>query len=458
VNEQTSFFGNTITTLWEKKKFNTLRDILITLQPAQIAEMFMELPEHATPLLFRLMPKELAAETFVEMDPERQEMLIRSFSDKELRDIVSELYVDDAVDLIEEMPSNVVKRILAQADPEMRKDINELLKYPEDSAGSIMTTEYVELHPGMRVEEALNYIRKTCVDKETINTCYITDSGRHLIGAASLHAIVFSPDDRLMEDVMEPNVISVGTMEDQETVAQMLSKYDFNVMPVVDKENRLVGIVTVDDAIDVIEAEATEDIEKMAAIVPSDKPYLRTSVASLWKSRIPWLLLMMFSATFTQMIITGFESALSACVVLTAYIPMLMGTGGNSGSQTSVTVIRGLSIGELEIRDLLTIVWKECRVALLCGVTLAVLNFGKLVLFDGLLMGTAGMSPLVALVISLTLVVTVLAAKLVGGILPVLAKKVGFDPAVMASPIITTIVDAVSLLIYFAIATVLLGI
>ncbi len=457
MNDFTPAFENTLTTLWEGKKFNTLRDILITLQPAQIAEIFTQLPEHAHPLLFRLMPKELAAETFVEMDPDQQEALIRSFSDKELHDIVSELYVDDAVDLIEEMPSNVVKRILAQTDPEMRKDINELLKYPDDSAGSIMTTEYVELKPEMDVAQALTLIRSTGIDKETVNICYVTDASRHLVGAVSLHRIVFSRDSVRIDEIMEQHVVSVGTLEDQEAVAQMFSKYDFNVMPVVDGEQRLVGIVTVDDAIDVMEEETTEDIEKMAAITPMDRPYLKTSVWDLWKSRIPWLLLMMVSATFTGIIITRFENALSTMVVLTAYIPMLMDTGGNSGSQASVTVIRGLSLRELTFADLAKVVWKESRVAVLCGVTLAAANFVKLLLFDGMLLGTAGMSPLVALVVCLTLLLTVLVAKLVGCVLPMTAQKIGFDPAVMASPFITTIVDAISLLIYFSIATALLG-
>lgn len=444
-------FEATIEKLWESKKFNTLRDVLSTFQPAQTAAVLALLPERAPATLFRLLPKELAAETFVEMDSDMQEKLIRSFSDTELKDVLGELYLDDAVDIVEEMPANVVKRILAQADPEMRKSINELLQYPEDSAGSMMTTEFVDLRPTMTAADAIASIRRTGMDKETVYTCYVTDERRHLIGAISLRSIVMAGEDERMEDLMSTNVISVITTEDQETVAHLFSFYDLNVIPVVDKENRMVGIVTVDDAIDVMEEETTEDMSKMAAMAPGDKPYLKTTVWELWKSRIPWLLLLMLSATFTGLIITHFEGTLGASIALTAAIPMLMGTGGNCGSQSSVTVIRSLSLGELQIADLFKVWWKEARVAVMCGVTLAAANFVKLLIVEQLAV------PL-ALTISLALLFTVCIAKLVGCTLPILAQKLGFDPAVMASPFITTIVDALSLLVLCAFAGMLLGI
>ncbi|MEE0733158.1 MAG: magnesium transporter [Acutalibacteraceae bacterium] len=445
------YVQDTILSLLEQKKYATLRDILTTIKPVDIAALFDDMQEDALPLLFRLLPKELAAETFVEMDEDAQELLIHGFSDTELKEVVDELYVDDAVDLIEEMPANVVKRILQQADPDTRKMINEILKYPDDSAGSIMTTEYVSLRPNMTVLDAIKRIRRTGVDKETIYTCYVTKENRKLIGILSIKTLLLSDEDDVVEDIMETNVISVNTLDDQEVVAQMFNKYDFLAIPVVDRENRLVGIVTVDDAIDVMQEEATEDMEVMAAITPTDKPYMKTSVFETWRKRIPWLLILMISATFTGMIITSFEDALAAQVALTAFIPMLMDTGGNSGSQTSVTIIRGLSLGEIEFRDLPRIIWKECRVAVLCGVTLAAANFVKLMLFD-----RVGVS--IAMVVCLTLIATVIVAKIIGCTLPMLAKKVGFDPAVMASPFITTAVDAISLLVYFQIAKLLLGI
>lgn len=443
-------FSVTIEKLLEEKKYASLRDILTTINPADIALIFAEIPEEKLPLLFRLLPKELAAEAFVEMDEDMQEHLIRGFSDAELKAVVDELYVDDAVDIVEEMPANVVKRVLKQADPELRKMINEILKYPEDSAGSIMTTEYLSLRPQMTVEEAIKRIRRTCVDKETIYTCYVTDQNRTLIGMLSLKDLLVADDDDIVENIMETNVICVETHTDQEEVAQSLSKYNFMALPVVDKETRLVGIVTFDDAIDVIEEETTEDIEMMAAITPTDKPYLKTSVFEIWKKRIPWLLLLMISATFTTLIISSFESALAAQLVLTSFIPMIMGTGGNSGSQSSVTIIRGLSLDEIEFSDILRVIWKETRVAILCGLTLAVANFFKLILFEGVEVA-------IALTISLTLLITVLVAKIIGSSLPMLAKKIGFDPAVMASPLITTMVDALSLLVYFTTATALLN-
>ena len=453
--ETTVTIESTLTALVEGKKYATLRDILITMNPADVAAVFEDMDESSLPLLFRLLPKELAAETFVEMEPESQELLIHGFSDAELKEVVDELYVDDAVDLVEEMPTNVVKRILRSADPEMRRMINEILRYPEDSAGSIMTTEFATLRPKMTVEEAIKRIRRTGVDKETINTCYVTDRGE-LIGALSLRTLILSDPDDVVEDIMEPHVISVGTTEDQETVAQMFSKYNFSAMPVVDTENRLVGIVTVDDAIDVMQEEVTEDIEKMAAITPSEKTYLRSNALDLFKHRIPWLMLLMVSATFTGMILNSFENALAAQVVLTIFIPMLMDTGGNSGSQASVTVIRALSLDELEFSDLVQVIWKEVQTAVLCGAALALVCFGKIMLVDRLLLGNTEVTVLVAAVVCITMAMTVLVAKIVGCTLPMFAKKLGFDPAVMASPFITTIVDALSLLVYFGIATALL--
>ncbi len=444
-----------IDALFESKRYPALRDILIKLNAVDVAALLNEVSDKALPFLFRLLPKELAAETFVEMDSDAQELLIRSFSDSELKDVVDELYVDDAVDLIEEMPANVVRRILRQAEPETRKVINELLKYPEDSAGSIMTTEFVTLRPDMAVEDAIKRIRRTGVDKETVNTCYITDEKRHLIGAISLRGLILADEDAIVSDLMEDNVISVNTLEDQETVAHQLAKYGFTALPVTDAENRLVGIVTVDDAMDVLEEEVTEDISKMAAVTPSDKPYLKTGVFEIWKNRIPWLLLLMVSATFTGMIITKFENALAAQAALTAFIPMLMDTGGNSGSQASVTVIRAISLGEADFRELPRVIWKECRVALMCGLSLAIVGFLKLILIDRLLLSNPEITIAICLVVCATLAVTVVVAKLVGCSLPILAKKIGFDPAVMASPFITTIVDALALLIYFRFAALL---
>ena len=441
----------TIESLLEAKKYATLRDILAVMNAADVAALFEELSRNKIPLLFRLMPKELAAETFVEMESDFQEQLIRSFSDSELKEIIDELYLDDAVDLVEEMPANVVKRILSQADPETRRLINEMLKYPEDSAGSIMTTEYVDLRPEMTTMDAVKHIRRTGIDKETVNVCYVTDRSRKLIGAITIRTLITADEDATLEELMEQNVISVTTQEDQETVANMFAKYDFTAMPVVDGEGRLVGIVTVDDAIDVMQEEVTEDIEKMAAITPSDKPYLRLSVFEIFKSRIPWLLLLMISATFTGSIITHFQDALSAYIVLVASIPMIMDTGGNCGSQASVTIIRGLSLHEIEFSDTLKVIWKEIRVSVMCGICLAIINFAKLLLLNHL-------TVTVALVICVTLVFTVFFAKLVGCVLPILAKRIGFDPAVMASPFITTIVDALSLFIYFRMATLILGI
>ena len=447
----------TIQTLLDNKRYSTLRDILNTMNPVDIAAVFEDLQSEKTALLFRLLPKETAAETFVEMDEETQQLLIHGFSDTELKEVIDELYVDDAVDLIEEMPANVVKRILRQADPQTRKEINEILKYPEDSAGSIMTTECVILRPKMTAEEAIKRIRRTGIDKETIYTCYVSDTHSTLIGIVTIKTLLLSDDDEVIENIMETNVISVNTLDDQEEVAQMFNKYNFLALPVVDKENRLVGIVTVDDAIDVMEEEATEDIQKMAAITPTtDKPYDRIGVFETYLARIPWLLILMISATFTGMIITGFEDALAGSLVLSAFIPMLMDTGGNSGSQASVTVIRALSLDEIEFKDIFKVIFKEARVSILCGVTLAAANFAKIMLFDRLVLGNTGITVQVALVVCLTMIVTIFIAKLVGCTLPMIAAKIGFDPAVMASPFITTIVDAISLVVYFQIAQAIL--
>ena len=443
----------------EEKKYAALRDILLVMNPSDIAALFSDLEEQRIPLLFRLLPKELAAESFVEMEPDAQEVLIRSFSDNELKEIVDELYVDDAADLVEEMPANVVKRILKQADPEMRRSINQILRYPEYSAGSIMTTEYVSLRPKMTVEEAILRIRRQGVDKETIYTCYVTAPDRKLLGLVSVKDLLLATDDEtFIEDIMLTNLIYVNTQTDQEEVAKMLSKYNFLALPVVDGEERMVGIVTFDDAMDVIEEETTEDIELMGGMLPSEKTYLKSTVFDLFKNRIPWLMLLMVSSTFTGLIITSFEGALAAQVALTAFIPMLMGTGGNSGSQSSVTVIRALSLDELRFADIWRVIWKELRTSILCGVALAIVCFAKIWLIDHLLMGNADITLMVNAVVCLALAVTVVIAKIVGGVLPLAAKAVGADPAVMASPFITTIVDAVSLLVYFLFAKTLLGV
>lgn len=458
MENQNIILEKTITKLLDEKKYPTLRDILITMNPSDLAGIFRGIEQERIPLLFRLLPKELAAETFVEMDPEAQELLIKGFSDSELKEVIDELYVDDAVDLVEEMPANVVKRVLSQADPEMRRSINELLKYPDNSAGSMMTTEYVTLRPEMTVEESILRIRRTGVDKETIYTCYVTEGGR-LIGLVTVKDLLLAKDDEeQVKDIMEQNVISVSTATDQEEVAGMFAKYNFLAFPVVDNDDRLVGIVTVDDAIDVMREETTEDMELMGGMSPSEKSYRRSTVLDLFKQRIPWLLLLMISATFTGMIITSFETALAAQVALTAFIPMLMDTGGNSGSQSSVTVIRAISLGELKFRDMPMVIWKEIRTAVLCGAVLALVCFFKIMLVDRLLLGNDGITTTVALVVCITLVITVFLAKTVGAILPLTAKQLGFDPAVMSSPFLTTIVDALSLLVYFGTARLLLGI
>lgn len=436
--------------LLETKQYTKLRQMLADMNSADIAVILEELPEEELLKIFRILPKSMAADVFSYLEVEHQQSLITSMSEKDAAGIIDNLMADDATDLLEEMPANVVKKILANASAETRRDINHLLRYPEDSAGSIMTVEYVDLKENMTVEEAIARIRQIGVDSETINICYVLDAKRKLLGTVALRYLLISPSDAIIGEIMHENVIFINTLMDQEEVARQFQKYDFTAMPVVDNEERLVGIITVDDVVDIMEEEATEDMEKMAAIVPSDKPYMRTGVFETWKKRIPWLLLLMISATVTGKIITHYESALGSYVVLTAFIPMLMDTGGNAGGQSSVTIIRGLSLNEIEFKDIFAVIWKEARVAVLCGITLAATNFVKVMLIDHVTMP-------VAAVVCLTLVVAVFFAKVVGCTLPMFAKKIGFDPAVMASPFITTIVDALSLAIYFQFATHILG-
>lgn len=444
----------------EGKKFGLLKETLSQMNPADLAPIFEEIAEKDIPVIFRILPKELAAEVFVEMDSDMQQFLIEAFSDKELREVMDELFMDDTVDIIEEMPANVAKRILKQTNATTRKMINQLLAYPEDCAGSIMTTEYIDLEKNMTVDEAFDRIRKIGFESESIYTCYVTDRRRKLLGIVSVKDLLLNPKDCLIDDIMDENIIFANTLDDKENVATQFEKYDLLAIPVVDKENRLVGIVTVDDAIDVMQEEASEDIEKMAAILPSEKTYLKTGVFETFKARIPWLLFLMISATFTGAIISSFESKLTACLALIAFIPMLMGTGGNSGSQSSVTVIRALSLGDIDFSDIFRVIWKELRVSVVCGVVLGVVNFIKLYLVDYLWLNNfdKGIEIMEIIAVCLTLVIVVVVAKLVGTILPIVAKKMGFDPAVMASPLVTTILDAVSLIIYFSIAATLLGI
>ena len=443
--------------LVRSKRYAELRDLFLPMEPADIALLLEEAGAEQMPLLYRLLPKELAVEVFVELEADSQEMLINGFSNTELQEVLDELYLDDAVDIVEEMPASVVIRILDKATPELRKSINEILKYPEDSAGSIMTVEYLSLKKDMTVSDAFKRIRRIGGELETINILYVTDPTRHLLGVLSVRDLLLAEEDDLIEDIMDPNVIWARTLDDKEDVAQALSKYDFLAMPIVDMEQRLVGIVTVDDAMDVIEEETTEDFEKMAAMLPSDKPYLKTGVFETWKARTPWLMILMLSATFTGIILTHFEDALMSCAILTSFVPMLSGTGGNSGTQASTAIIRALSLGEVRFSDSLQVLWKEFRVSICCGLCLAAANFVKMMLVDRWLMHNPTVTPMVALVVCCTLVGTVLCAKLVGCALPILAEKVGFDPAVMASPFISTIVDSLSLLIYFQFASMILG-
>lgn len=434
-----------ISELLENKDYAELRNLLLDTEPYDLALLFEKCTKNELAIIFRLLPKELAAEVFIEMDSDMQEELISSFSDIELAEMLDELYVDDTVDIIEEMPANVVKRIIRNTDQERRRFINEILKYPKDSAGSIMTIEYVRLEKRLTVSEAFKRIRRIGLDRETIYTCYVTEPDKTLIGLVTVKDLLLSEEDSIIEDIMNRNVIYVNTHDDREHVANVMNKYDFLAIPVVDHEKRLVGIVTIDDAMDVLREETTEDIQKMAAITPTDKPYLKTSVFQIWYKRIPWLMLLMVSATFTGKIIGAFEHSLSKMVILTAFIPMLMDTGGNAGGQASATIIRGLSLGEISMGNILRILWKECRVALMCGISLAVVGFAKIIIIDKAEITTA-------IVVCITIAITVVIAKLVGSALPIIAKRIGFDPAVMAHPFITTIVDAISLLVYFGIA------
>ena len=451
-----------IVELLEGKNIKALKELLANVNPIDVAEALEGLDEKEILITYRLLPKESAADLFVAADPEFQEVLVKGFSDVELRAVMDEIYLDDAADIIEEMPATVVARILKNTDSETRKALNQLLLYPEDSAGSIMTPEYVSLYTTMTVEQAFDRIRKEGVDKETIYTCYVTEN-RKLVGVVSVRSLLVADKSTLIGDIMHQNLIAVETTDDKEFVASQFQKYGYLAIPVVDKENRLVGIVTIDDALDVMEDEATEDIEKMAAIVPSEKPYMKTGVFATYAKRIPWLLLLMISATFTSQIINSFETALKACILLTGFIPMIMDTGGNAGGQASVTIIRGLSVGDVELRDVWRIIWKEVRVAAVCGLTIAPVAFLKVLFVDRMLWVTeVNGNPInglmIALVVSLTLMFTIVISKFIGCTLPLLAKKIGFDPAVMASPFITTIVDALSLLLYFGVARAILGI
>ena len=437
--------------LIKKKNYKKLKEELAKINNFDLAELIEDLKRDEAIKVFSIMEKDKAAEVFTNLPIETEAELISVLTDKEAVALLNEMYADDAADLVEEMPANVVKRLLKKCPKETRNDINRLLNYPENSAGSLMTVEFAELKENLSIEKALEKLRKEKEEYETLNTCFVVNASRKLLGHISLENIVFAKPEKTIKEIYNDNIISVKTTEDQEEVANMFKKYDLTVMPVVDSEERLVGIITIDDVVDVLEEEATEDMEIMAAITPSSKSYLKTGIFEIWKNRIPWLLLMMLSATFTGKIIEHYEGALAGYIILTSFIPMLMGTGGNAGSQSSVTVIRGISLGEIEFSDILKVMWKEFGVAIICGLTLAIINFLRLILIDKL-------EVLVSVVVCITLFVTVLVSKLIGCILPLVAKKIGFDPAVMASPFITTIVDAVSLLTYFQIASMLLGI
>lgn len=437
--------------LLSQKKYQEVKQHVEDLPAPDLAELFYELDEKYHSLLFRLLSKELAAETFVEMDSDLQENLITKFTDRELSEILDELYIDDTVDIIEEMPANVVKRILKNSDSDDRAVINKILRYPKDSAGTVMTTEYVRFTGDMTVADALLHIRRVAIDKETIYTCYVTGKDKRLLGIVTAKDLLISDPDTALSDIMDDNVIAVHTHDDKEEVAMKLDKYGFLAIPVVDSESRLVGIVTVDDALEVIIEESEEDFAKMAAITSaSDTPYLKTNVFDIWKSRIPWLLILMLSSTLSSAILGSFEAALPAVLVL--FIPMIMGTGGNSGGQSSVTVTRSISLAELEFSDLFRVIWKELRVGVLCALTVGVATFAKVMLIDGLLLGNAAVTLPVALTVALSLTLTIILAKVIGASLPLLAKKVGLDPAVMASPLITTLVDAISLIVYLLVA------
>ena len=436
--------------LFEKKEYKAIKSIFDSMNPVDTATLLPEFDEKEMVLLFRLIPKENAAMVFTYLEVDSQQVLLEAFTDKELKHIMDEMFIDDTVDVIEEMPANVVSRMLSAAG-DKRESINKILNYPEDSAGSIMTLEYITLLPTMTIGDALKKIKSIGAKFETVYTCYVVEKHK-LLGIVTAKELLTQDDNITISDVMETNIITVNTHADKEEVANLLNKYDFLALPVVDVENCMVGIVTIDDAMDVILEEAEEDIQMMSGITPTDKPFLKTSVFEIFRTRIPWLLILMLSSTFTGIIISSFETALEKLVVLTAFIPMIMGTGGNSGSQASVTVIRGLSLGEVDIKDVVKVLWKELRVSILCGVVIAVATFLKVYFIDGFVMGTENVSLVVSMVVALTLCVTVIAAKLIGCVLPLLAKKMGFDPAVMASPFITTLVDAISLLVYFGIA------
>lgn len=457
--EELELIEKEIIELLESKNYRQLKVLIEDVAAADIAIIFENMKREVLPLLFRILSKELAAEVFVDLEADTKELLIEGFSDFELKEVLDELYLDDTVDIIEEMPANVVKRILKHSDSEARENINNILKYPKDSAGSIMTIEFVDLKKNMTVEDSFTRIRRTGLDKETIYTCYVTDENRVLLGLVSVKDLLLADNDRIIGDIMETNVIYVNTLDDREEAANSFSKYDFLALPVVDNEKRLVGIITVDDAIDVLQEENTEDIEKMAAIVPSDKPYAQTGVFEIVKKRIPWLLLLMISATVTGKIISSYESALESCVILTAFMPMIMGTGGNSGGQTSATIIRSMSLNDIDMKDIFKVLWKEGRVSLCCGAVLAIANFLKMMLVDSNSIRVSGQDPvLISVIVSLTLVVTIIFAKIIGAVLPLLAKKIKLDPAVVAGPFITTLVDAISVFVFFNIATQILKI
>ena len=444
--------------LLDSRRMKELQTRLEDMNEFDVAEFLSEIGDNRMPMVFRLLSKETAADVFANFDAPEQEQIINSITDSELSAIIEELYVDDAVDMMEELPANVVKRVMRTATPETRRLINQYLNYPENSAGSIMTAEFVDLKKYMNVREAIARIRRIGEDKETIYICFVTSADRKLEGVVSVKDLLLNDDETVIEDIMDTNVIFCMTHDDQEEVSEKISDYDLMAIPVVDKEGRLVGIVTVDDIIDVLEQETTEDFEIMAAMTPSDKPYSRTGAIDMWKNRVPWLLFLMLSATFTTMILNSFEDALAVQAVLIGFIPVIMGTGGNSGAQSSTAIIRSLSLGDTEPEDALKVVWKEWRVALLCGLTLAAVNFVKMLLVDNLLLGNPDVDYTIALIVSLAIVFTVMFAKVVGSFLPMLAEKIGLDPAVVATPLITTISDAVSLLIYLEIAKVFLHI
>ncbi len=444
--------------LLEEKKFAILKPLLSSMNEIDLATVFDSVKEEDLAVLFRILPKDLAAEMFVEIDSDTQQKLLKKLTDREVKEVMDELFLDDTVDLLEEMPANVVKRLLAQSDSETRTYINEILKYPKDSAGSIMTIEFVSLRPTMTVDMAFDHIRKTAIDKETIYTCYVTNEKSELVGLVTAKDLMLARKDALISDIMEDNVIYANTLDDREDVSRKISNYGFLAIPITDRERRLVGIVTIDDAIDVIEEENTEDIAKMAAIMPANKPYLKSSVFSIWKNRVPWLLILMVSATFTGLIINTFEARLNEISpVLFACIPMLMDTGGNSGAQVSVTVIRALALGELSTKDTGRVLWKEIRASFLLAATLSVACFAKLMLLDNLLFGFEGYTPVRCLVVSLALFCTVVVAKIVGCLLPLGVKRCKLDPAAVASPFITTIVDAVSLVIFCTLSIAILA-